>query len=247
VTNTKPATATFALPSSSWQDVDSPSSRTSLDNAFSTPQQPSSWLVDKNFRGKFVENQHRATSSINLAALGKSQSVRFLDEMPEHQKLAGKGKARAEESSPERVAMVGRPPRSPPRAASSAIEEDDDEEEDEDDEDDEDEDEDDDMPPLPRTKSQLSMLIDKERKYSGSTNLGPQKLRRAAGPGKDVKDAIEDDEENELLIMARRDKKGKPKDPDQPFKAAAKKGLWRGGMADDDDGGDGPRSPPAVF
>jgi hypothetical protein len=241
VTNPKTAPATFALPSSSWQDVDSPSSRTSLDNAFSTPQQPSSWLVDKNFRGKFVENQHRATSSINLAALGKSQSVRFLDEMPEHQKLAGKGKARAQEGGPERVAIVGRPPRSPPQAASSAIEDDDDD-------DGEDDDDDDDMPPLPRTKSQLSVLIDKERKYSGSTNLGPEKPRRAAGPGKDDKDTNDDDEEeeNELLTMARRDKKGKPGDPDRPFKAAAKKGLWRGGMSGDD-GGDGSKSPPAMF
>jgi len=240
VTDPDIATATFALPSSSWQDVDSPSSsRNSLDHTFSTSQQPSSWLVDKNFRGKFVENLQRATSSVNLAALGKSQSVRFLDEMPEYKKHAGQGQARTDEVTSEEAGQVGRPERSPPAAASSAIEEEEDEEDDDDDDDD------DGMPALPRTKSQLSMLIDKERKYSGSTNLGPEPPRQENRPGKDDKERDDQGEENELLVMAHRDKTGKAKDPDQPFKAAAKKGLWRGGS--EDDGGGGTRSPPPVF
>ncbi|ERF73100.1 hypothetical protein EPUS_06561 [Endocarpon pusillum Z07020] len=236
--------ANFALPSSSWQDVDSPaSSRASLDTTLSTPQQPSSWLVDKNFRGKFVENQKRATSSINLAALGKGQSVRFLDEMPEHRKSAAKGKARMEEDDDdeeedereEEVEASKSAERSPPSAATAAIAEDDDEDED-------------DMPTLPRTKSQLSMLIDKERKYSGSANLGPQLPKQDNRGRKNEKENNEDVEENELLVMARADKKGKAKDPDQPFKAAAKKGFLRSGGGGGGDGGaGGSGSPPPVF
>jgi hypothetical protein len=233
-------TANFALPSSSWQDVDSPSSRTSLDTTFSTPQQPSSWLVDKNFRHKFVEHQKRANSSINLAALGKSQSVRFLDEMPEYRKTVGKGKVQAKAAGSEEG-----PNRSPPASASEAIEE---EESSSDDESD-DESDDDDMPALPRTKSQLSMLIDKERKYSGGMNLGPETSRQDTRAVKNSKEKGKDDEEeNELLMMARRDKKGRPEDPDRPFKEAARKGflVGAGGRAGSSDGG-GSRSPPPVF
>ncbi|KAF7514461.1 hypothetical protein GJ744_000231 [Endocarpon pusillum] len=236
--------ANFALPSSSWQDVDSPaSSRASLDTRLSTPQQPSSWLVDKNFRGKFVENQKRANSSINLAALGKGQSVRFLDEMPEHRKSAAKGKARVEEDDDDEeedeqeeqeVETSKSAERSPPSAATAAIAEDDDEDED-------------DMPTLPRTKSQLSMLIDKERKYSGSANLGPKLPKQDNRGKKNEKENGEDVEENELLVMARADKKGKAKDPDQPFKAAAKKGFLRSGGGDGDGGAGGSGSPPPVF
>jgi hypothetical protein len=209
--------------------VDSPaSSRNSLDSTFSTSQQPSSWLVDKNFRGKFVENQKRATSSINLSDLGKSQSVRFLDELSEHQRAAGKGETKTVEMPRNVPDMVGRSEPSPVSTASRATEEA----------------ADDDTPALPRTKSQLSMLINKERKHSGSADLGPksstQENQRTSDKGN-----IEDDEEeeNELLLMARRDKKGKAKDPDQPFRAAARKGFGR----DSSDDGNGPRSPPPVF
>lgn len=183
-----------------------------------------------------MENQKRATSSINLAALGKSQSVRFLDEMPEHRNCANKGKARAEEVSPDKTGPLGRSERSPPPATSSAIEEEADEEDDDDAE----------TPALPRTKSQLSMLIDKERKYSGSANLVSEPSRQEDRHGKGDQGKEDEEEENELLIMGRRDKKGKPKDPDQPFRAAAKKGLWKGGRGDDDLTG-GLGSPPPVF
>ena len=198
--------------------------------------------MDKNFRHKFVEHQKRANSSINLAALGKSQSVRFLDEMPEYRKTAGKGKVQAKAAGSEEG-----PNRSPPASASEAIEE---EESSSDDEsDDDDDDDDDDMPALPRTKSQLSMLIDKERKYSGGMNLGPEASRQGTRAAKSSKEkGKEDEEENELLVMARREKKGRPEDPDHPFKEAARKGflVGAGGGAGSSDG-EGSRSPPPVF
>lgn len=154
-------TASFALSTGSWQDVDSTSlSRNSPEDTFVASQQPSSWLVDKDFRGKFVENQKRNASSINLAALGRSQSVRFLDELPEHQRPAGDGKTGPLEGDPESSGSGGRAQLSAPWTLSSAIEG-------------EESGNHDATWALPRTKSQLSMLIDKERKYSGSTNLGP--------------------------------------------------------------------------
>ncbi len=216
----------------------SSSSRDPIENAISSAGQPPSWLVDKNFRGRFVEHQKRATSSINLAALGKTQSVRFLDEMPEHRRLIAKGNRTHEiiTQGGELVEVAGG---SPPPSASAAIEEEDD--------DDASDTDDDDGPALPRTKSQLSMLIDKERKYSASTNLGLEPTKQENRYGRDKSNAKDDDgeEENELLVMARRDNKGKATDPDQPFKAAAKKGLWKGGGDDDDIGRS--RSPPPVF
>lgn len=175
--------------------------------------------------------------------------------MPEQRKATSKGKEKAEEVGSGERSSEGRAGCSPPLASSTAIEEEEEEVEDEDSEseeedgdgDEDDDDDDNDEPALPRTKSQLSMLIDKERKYSGSTNLGPETSRQENRPNKDEGEKDDEDEENELLVMARRDKKGKAKDPDQPFRAAAEKGLWRSGGGFRDDGGDGSRSPPGVF
>lgn len=206
--------------------------------------------MDKNFRGKFVEDQKRATSSINLAALGRSQSVRFLDEMPEQRKTASKGKEKAEEVGSGGNPGEGRAGPSPPLASSEVIEEEDDDNDDDEESESEEEDgdgDDNDMPALPRTKSQLSMLIDKERKYSGSTNLGPEPSRRENRPSQGEGEKDDEDEENELLVMARRDQKGKAKDPDQPFRAAAEKGLLKSSSGFRDDGGEGSKSPPALF
>jgi hypothetical protein len=151
--------------------------------------------------------------------------------MPEYKRASGKGEGKEDEISSKETGTRRCPEHSPPPSATAAIEEEDDD--------------DDDQPALPRTKSQLSMLIDKERKYSGSASLGPGVLKQEnqtrKGSGKD-----DEDEGNELLVMARRDKKGKAKDPDQPFRAAAKKGLWKRGGGDDE-AGDGPGSPPPVF
>ena len=55
-----------------------------------TSQQPSSWLVDTNFRSRFVENQNRGASSTNLLGLGKSKStVRFADQLPGRRATSG--------------------------------------------------------------------------------------------------------------------------------------------------------------
>lgn len=95
------------------------------------------------------------------------------------------------------------------------------------------------------------MLIDKERKYSGSTNLGPETPRQECSPNANdqAEEKDEGEAENELLMMAGRDKRGNAKDPDRPFRAAAQRGLWRGGVVDDDndDIGGGPGNPPLVF
>lgn len=157
--------------------------------------------------------------------------------MPEHKRRVAKGKT-VESISPVESEKSEVAERSPPQAASAVIEEESDDVSDAND---------DDGLVLPRTKSQLSMLINKERKYSGSTNLGLEPTKQENRHGKDKSDTGDDDEEeeNELLVMARRDNKGKPKDPDQPFKAAAKKGLWKGGGGDDDLGHS--RSPPPFF
>lgn len=65
---------------SSWQDVDS----SEPDEALAPLKpQPAEWLVDKNFRGKFVDSRRNATSQTNLAGLGKNLSVRFLDQLPQ--------------------------------------------------------------------------------------------------------------------------------------------------------------------
>lgn len=213
--------------------MESPASSLPSRAKTSVSPQPSSWLVDKDFRGKFVEHQQRVNSAVNLAGLSKSHSVRFLDELPEHEqagRLKGKGKApEVYSASPAEV--------DDPQAGSAVVSSEDE----------------DDMPALPRTKSQLSILIDKERKMSGSTNLGPdparQENRRRRGMTQD--DEGEETAENELLIMARKDRRGpitdKGKvavDPDQPFRAAAKKGLLGSAIISPRDGS---RSPPPVF
>lgn len=86
--------------------------------------------------------------------------------------------------------------------------EDEDDEEDEDEEDDEDDDEDDDddnddnlQMQLPRTKSQLSLLIQHKRDQTGSQDIGP-----TSSPEESVKPRIkEKSKEEELLSMGRRD------------------------------------------
>lgn len=218
------------------------SSITSPKNRPSTPPQPSSWLVDKNFRGKFVENQKRAASSVNLSALGKSQSVRFLDDLPQQsRRLAGRSVDTEEPEAEEAVGNAEFSQLSPALATSAAGTYD----------------ECDAISALPRTKSQLSMLIDKQRRYSAGANTSPEYSKQHGQSSSlqniDGSDEGDDDEkeagsedsgkENELLLMALKDKRGMARDPDQPFRAAAKKGLWRGG----DDGSDGPQSPPPIF
>lgn len=170
-----------------------------------------------------------------MAALGKSQSVRFLDELSEQKRPLGKGKMRAEEVGPENSRMVEGADCRPQPVDHMVAEDEECSDRDE-------------KVALPRTKSQLSMLIDRERKYSEKTNLGPNAPNQLGANNQAEKNS-EAEEENELLMMARRDKKGNARDPDQPFRAAAQKGLWKGSGLDDDnsDIGIGPGSPPPVF
>jgi hypothetical protein len=198
-------------------------------------------LVDKNFRGKFVEHQKRAASSVNLAALGKVQLVRFLDDLPQHEQDDSSQVARPERAK--EVDAVGiyetsRPSPSPTVSASSSA------------------DGNGAFPALTRTKSQLSVLIDKERRYSTGLSASPENERHQNRTGRSLNVGADDEKstaaidgeatpkdeekEDELLVMARKGSCGLTRDPDQPFRAAAKKGLWR-------DGTDGPQSPPPLF
>ena len=167
-----------------------------------TSQQPSSWLVDNNFRSRFVENQVHGASSTNLAGLGKSRStVRFADQLPGRRATSGDSDTQAmsamaltvRDTAPTKVT-------SRPRSGSGAIADDDD-----------DDDDDEDIVPLPRTKSQLSMMIDHERRKSGTRELRPSPLQQevleSGGDKKPSKpnDNEGDDGDDDLLTMGRKD------------------------------------------
>jgi hypothetical protein len=195
-------TSSFALPSASWQDASSPaSSQVGGPNTAATSQQPSSWLVDTNFRSKFVESRSRGASSTNLSGLGKSKSTaRFADQLPGR---------RATSSAVDRQTAAPAPNTTPDAATTSAqaktrrgsgaIADDDDD------------DDNDDILPLPRTKSQLSLMIDQERRKSGTHELRPsplqQEVHNDSGDKRDSKpkDNEDDDEDDDLLTMGRKD------------------------------------------
>ena len=80
----------FSLESSSWQDS-SPSPPKSFDAQPFT--KPSSWLVEEGFRSRFEDQKRRNTSHGNIPSLGKSASVRFMEELPDK----GRGKHRYSE------------------------------------------------------------------------------------------------------------------------------------------------------
>ena len=165
-----------------------------------TSQQPSSWLVDNNFRSRFVENQVRGASSTDLAGLGKSRStVRFADQLPGRRATSGASDTQAKSATPptaQDAAMTKVPAKS--RRGSGAIAEDDDDDED-------------DIVPLPRTKSQLSMMIDHERRKSGTRELRPSPLQQEVLKGGGDKKPSEpddndgDDGDDDLLTMGRKD------------------------------------------
>lgn len=207
--------ATFALPSaSSWQSVDSAAEKAPL--ATTAPALTSSELVDRDFRGRFVETQKKLASSTNLAALGRMKKtgsvVRFADEIPQDLRK-GKGK---EVITPLRDENIG-----PSRLRSSAADESgSDDESDEDDhcehehehehdpgddhDDDAGHDSSSDILELPRTKSQLSLLIQNKRDENGGQDLGPEaKPAESTGKGKEKGKAKS--KEEELLSMGRRD------------------------------------------
>ena len=195
-------TSPFALPSTSWKDVSSlANSQVGGPSTAATSQQPSSWLVDTNFRSRFVENQNRGASSANLLGLGKSKStVRFADQLPGRRATSSavdrQTTAPAPNTTPD-VAMTNVQTRT--RRGSGAIADDDDD------------DDDDDIIPLPRTKSQLSLMIDQERRKSGTHELRPSPLQQEVhkeGGDKTAskpKDNDDDEEDDDLLIMGRKD------------------------------------------
>jgi len=181
------------LPASSWQSVESESGPPQATTIQTSALQPSSVLVEPDFRGKFIENQKRIASSTNLAAagrLGKSGSmVRFADDKPERDKerqalLVGEGDCRKSQSEqPARI--IG------PRGTStdSQVFEDDNN------------DKDNERKELPRTKSQLSLLIESQRKQNGrpaARQQEPKAKERAA--------SLESrEDEDELIMMGRRE------------------------------------------
>jgi hypothetical protein len=147
-----------------------------------------------------VENLSRGASSTNLSGLGKSKStVRFADQLPGRRATSGaidrQTTAPASNTTPD-AAMANAQART--RRGSGAIADDD-------------EDDDDDILPLPRTKSQLSLMIDQERRKSGTHELRPSPLQQEVhkeGGDKTAskpKDNDDDDEDDDLLIMGRKD------------------------------------------
>ena len=190
----------FLLPSaSSWQSVESTSPGRS-----NPAIQSSMPLVDPNFRKQFVEA--RSASQLNLAALGSKMRktgsvVRFAEDLPTE---FGKGKAREPSlSGPGESALrrsSGAEARRSFLSAETAAREDSGEEDSEEDT----------LVMLPRTRSQLSMAIEQQRRISGSSNLGPPEEHaetqssKSKGKGKG-KELENEDMEDELLKMARKD------------------------------------------
>jgi hypothetical protein len=164
-----------------------------------TSQQPSSWLVDNNFRSRFVENQSRGASTTNLSGLGKSKStVRFADQLPGRRATSGAVDTQVAAPAPNATRSAATTKaQTRPRRNSGAIADDDDDEED--------------IVPLPRTKSQLSMMIEQERRKSGTHELRPsplqQEVRKGVGDATASKpgDNDNDDGDDNLLMMGRKD------------------------------------------
>jgi hypothetical protein len=158
-------------------------------------------LVEPDFRDKFIENQKRIASSTNLAAagrLGKSGSmVRFADDKPDYLKrdkvrqalLVGEGDCRRSQS--EQPARNTNPHRT---STNSQVFEDDNGKDNEREE-------------LLRTKSQLSLLIESQRKQSGMQDLGSKPAARQQEPkAKETTTSLGSrEDEDELIMMGRRE------------------------------------------
>ena len=170
-------TSGFALPSaSSWQDVGSVGSSDIGTGTSGTSLGPPASLVETDFRKKFAENKSQTNLS-GLGRLGKSGSmVRFKDDVPERLEQDDEGIDKMEEKSE--------------HALVSPSEELDEE------------------AVLPRTKSQLSMLIAHARRKSSSHELpGPSSLQQGQNDccSKAEKNQVEDEKEDGLLMMGRKD------------------------------------------
>ena len=152
-----------------------------------------------------MESLSRGASSTNLSGLGKSKStVRFADQLPGRRATSGavdrQTTAPVPNTTPD-AALTNAKARA--RRGSGAIVDDDDED-------------DDDILPLPRTKSQLSLMIDQERRKSGAHELRPSPLQQEVhkeGGDKtasklkdnDNDDDNDDDADDGLLTMGRKD------------------------------------------
>ncbi|OAL33342.1 hypothetical protein AYO20_07353 [Fonsecaea nubica] len=151
-------------------------------------------LVEPDFRGKFVETQKKLVSSTNLAGLNRIKKtgsvVRFADELPQELR---KGKEREKEATiPTRDEAPGSS-RLRRSISSEAVSDDAD-----------DDDSSLENMQLPRTKSQLSLLIQTKRDETGSSDIGP-----AGEPennkGKEQAKEKAQSREEDLLSMGRRD------------------------------------------
>ncbi len=157
-------------------------------------------IVDRDFRGRFVENQRKLASATNLAGMGRMKKtgsiVRFADEVPQDLRK-GKEKEILPHLQDENVG----PSRMRPGSAGSVFSHGDDYAEDAD-ADVDDKDSSNDEMALPRVKSHLSLLIKHKRDETGSRDLGPEPISSTSKEkGKETAKSQED----ELLSMAHRD------------------------------------------
>ena len=172
--------STFALPSaSSWQSDESAPERSTVSTT--APPPPTGDLVDPGFRGKFVENQKK--SSINLAGLNRMRKIGSVVRFADEEETEGKGKGREADPTSESGRRLSQMTTVAHDDSGSST------------------DEDQDQPlQLPRTKSQLSLLIKHKRDQTGSQDLGPQSPTIPA-----PSEPKEKSKEAELLSMGRRD------------------------------------------
>ncbi len=172
---------------SSWQSVDSRTATPPL--ATTAPAQGSSDLVERDFRGKFVEARKRLSSFTNLPALSRMSKtksvVRFADDSPQDDDK-GKGKEAPSKFPGENVDPSALQPSMPGSSSAS-----------------DDEESSDDAVELPRTKSQLSLLIKHKREETGSLDLGPE-ARSGETSGKSKEKDKAKSKEEDLLSMGRR-------------------------------------------
>lgn len=144
--------STSSLSPNSWDDTDSSESD---EGAARLEPQPTEWLVDRNFRGKFADSRKSATSQTNLTDLGRNLSVRFLDQLPEPKSGGISGKMLTDPAGSlskqnkaftgiSRTLVTDTTPNSP-RSQQDI---------------------------LPRTRSQLSIMVDQERKSGIMKNAG---------------------------------------------------------------------------
>ncbi|OAG36617.1 hypothetical protein AYO21_09177 [Fonsecaea monophora] len=151
-------------------------------------------LVEPDFRGKFVETQKKLVSSTNLAGLNRIKKtgsvVRFADELPQELR---KGKEREKEATiPTRDEAPGSS-RLRRSISSEAVSDDAD-----------DDDSSLENMQLPRTKSQLSLLIQTKRDEIGSSDIGPAG-EQENNKGKEQAKEKAQSREEDLLSMGRRD------------------------------------------